>query len=131
MIQVEGAGAGIVVDGDATLLRHAIGNLLLNAVQALAVSQRERRIWLRLERGADVARVIVEDNGPGIAPEAAPRLFEPFFTTREVGEGMGLGLAISLGIAEEHAGGLRLESREGGGVRAELWLPLSGAREEA
>lgn len=114
----------LMVEGDETLLRHAVGNLALNAIQALAGHTGEPHVWVRVERERMVGRVLVEDNGPGIPQEAGAWLFEPFFTTRDVGEGMGLGLAISQGIAEEHGGTLQLESREEGGTRAVLRLPL-------
>jgi signal transduction histidine kinase len=83
---------------------------------------------VRVEEEDGKARVVVEDNGPGIAPEHLARVFEPFFTTKEVGEGAGLGLAVSRGIVEEHGGELRVEST-GAGVRAVVVLPA--AREPA
>lgn len=114
----------VVVDGDSTLLRHAVVNLLLNALHALDGQPGERVVRLGVERGETSGRLVVDDNGPGIPPEARGRLFEPFFTTREIGSGMGLGLAISQGVAVEHGGELHLSDREGGGTRATLTLPL-------
>lgn len=122
-LRVEADGS-LVVQGDETLLRHAVANLALNSVQALEGQSAERRLTIRVERDEAVARVVVEDTGPGIPEDMRDRIFEPFFTTREVGEGMGLGLAISQGIAHEHGGELWLERREGGGLRAVLTLPL-------
>ena len=58
-------------------------------------------------------RISVRDNGPGIAPENLARVFEPFFTTREVGQGLGLGLSISYGVIERHGGTLCAESELG------------------
>ncbi|MNW15700.1 Sensor protein SrrB [compost metagenome] len=57
--------------------------------------------------------VNVRDNGPGIAPEHLARVFEPFFTTREVGQGLGLGLSISYAVIERHGGVLYAESELG------------------
>jgi signal transduction histidine kinase len=116
----------IVVPGDPTLLRHAVGNLLRNAVQSLRTKDGDRRLRVCVRETDSGAELAVEDNGTGILREHAPRLFEPFFTTREVGEGMGLGLAICRGIAEGHGGDVRLDPGEGGGVRAVLTLPLIG-----
>lgn len=121
------ADVSLVVLGDETLLRHAVTNLAVNAVQALADHPGLREVWLRVEREDERGVIVVEDTGPGIPAEVRPRLFEPFFTTRDVGEGMGLGLAISQGITEEHGGELRIEDRERGGIRATLSVPIEEA----
>lgn len=65
----------------------------------------------------------VRDNGCGIAPEVLPHVFEPFFTTRPVGEGSGLGLSVAWGIAAEHGGRIRVESQPGAGACFVLELP--------
>lgn len=124
-IRLELPDEEVPVHGDATLLHHAVYGVGLNAVQALRRHDGPREIRMQLLREADAARVVVQDTGPGIAPEHYPRVFEPFFTTRDVGEGTGLGLAISAGIAEEHGGVLALHPAAGGGVRAEFTLPLA------
>ncbi|HEX8274373.1 MAG TPA: ATP-binding protein [Longimicrobiaceae bacterium] len=125
-VEVREPDAPVVVRGQATLLRHVVLNLARNAIQALATGPRGgRRIAVRVEEGGGEVRVVVEDNGPGIAPEHLARVFEPFFTTKEVGEGAGLGLAVSRGIVEEHGGELRVEST-GAGVRAVVTLPAAG-----
>jgi len=68
--------------------------------------------------------VEVVDSGPGIAPELRPRLFEPFFTTKPEGQGTGLGLAVSYGIVERHAGCIAIDSPPGGGATVSIALPL-------
>jgi signal transduction histidine kinase len=118
--------SGIVVPGDPTLLRHAVSNLVRNAVQALRTKDGDRRLRVGVSRTDGRAELAVEDNGSGIPREHGPKLFEPFFTTRDVGEGMGLGLAICRGIAEGHGGDVRLDLDQGPGVRAVLTLPLMG-----
>lgn len=118
-------------EGDATLLRHALANLLLNGIQAAGMEERRGRVHARVDRVGGVVRVVIEDDGPGIPDHDRSRLFEPFFTTRDVAEGMGLGLAISQGIAEEHGGELSLEPREGGGVRVILSIPVREPTESA
>ena len=68
-------------------------------------------IWLR-----------VEDDGPGIPPEHLPHVFEPFYTTKPVGEGTGLGLAVVQAIVEEHGGRVDVESDPGVGTRFTVHL---------
>lgn len=72
--------------------------------------------------GAGRVRLVVEDSGPGIAPELCERVFETFYTTKP--KGLGVGLAISRSIAEDHAGRLRAEPPNGRGARFSLELPL-------
>lgn len=68
-------------------------------------------------------QIRVEDDGPGIDPEILPRVFDPFFTTREAGGGTGLGLYIVQEIVREHDGCIGVENRPEGGARFTLWLP--------
>lgn len=68
-------------------------------------------------------RIRVEDEGPGIGSEALDRILDPFFTTKDVGQGSGLGLSIAHGIVTEHGGALVAKNRESGGACFEVWLP--------
>lgn len=113
----------VTVLGQATLLRHALLNLVRNAFQALAGHPGERRVRVEVTPDSDHVLVLVEDTGPGIAEEHLAHIFEPFYTTKEVGQGTGLGLAVSRGIIQEHGGTLRIDPREGGGVRATVVFP--------
>jgi signal transduction histidine kinase len=70
-------------------------------------------------------RLVVEDNGPGLAPEVLSRLFEPFFTTKPPGKGTGLGLALCQEYVTRSGGTLHAENRPEGGARFVLTLPLS------
>lgn len=115
----------VTVLGDPTLLRHALYHVMLNAMQALEEHRGERRLEVDVHRAGEVVRIAVSDSGPGVAAEDLPHLFEPFFTTRDVGEGSGLGLSISAGIAEEHGGALTVVPGPGGGVRAFFDLPAA------
>lgn len=90
-------------------ISQVILNLFSNAIDAVAeAEQRKIRIEV-VQQEAGVARLVVEDTGNGIRPELADRIFQPFFTTKEVGKGTGLGLSISKSIVEAHGGKLFLD----------------------
>ncbi len=97
-------------------------NLFLNAEQAIAAAGVAGRLWVRTA-AADAGVVIdVHDNGPGVPSALVGQIFEPFFSTKEIGQGTGLGLSIALGIAESHGGRLELVST-GPGACFRLTLP--------
>ena len=96
-------------------------NLLLNAIQA---SEPRGRLEVRTAVERDQALVEVQDHGCGIAAEHLPRLFEPFLTTKAVGRGAGLGLAICYGIVREHGGAIEVDSQPGRGSTFRVRLPL-------
>ena len=99
-------------------------NLLLNAGDA--VPKTGGRVVIRAARRGDRAvRLEVEDNGRGIAPEIQARLFEPFVTTKEVGKGTGLGLAVCRGLVEAAGGTIGVEKGSEGGARFVLDLPAA------
>jgi two-component system sensor kinase FixL len=101
-------------------IQQIILNLARNAIEAMeAVETRDLRIGTRL--AGDTIEISVADSGPGLAPEIAERLFEPFRTTKQ--SGMGLGLSISREIAEAHHGRLSGATRPGGGTEFVLTLP--------
>jgi signal transduction histidine kinase len=87
-------------------LTQVLLNLVLNAGAAILAARRgEGRIAIRASAASDThARIEVEDDGPGISPAVRDRLFEPFVTTKEVGEGTGLGLAVCRGLVESAGG---------------------------
>jgi two-component system, NtrC family, C4-dicarboxylate transport sensor histidine kinase DctB len=115
---------GVVdVSGFANLLLLAVLNLIINAEQALA-GQPGGTIRVELELPAGWVVVRVSDNGPGINPAVADRLFEPFMTTRSREESSGLGLAVARLIAEQHGGTLTLERADTGACFA-LRLPAA------
>jgi two-component system cell cycle sensor histidine kinase/response regulator CckA len=70
----------------------------------------------------------VADSGTGIKPELLPHIFEPFYTTKEVGKGTGLGLSISYGIMTQGGGTIEVDSTPGTGTRFDVHLPLYGNR---
>ena len=113
-----------LVHGDEAAIVGVLINLFSNAALALRkVNRTEPIIHLSAVWHADRLRVTVQDNGPGIAPENLSRVFEPFFTTRAVGQGLGLGLSISYGVIARHGGTLRAESALGEWTRMIFDLP--------
>ncbi|MBF0375668.1 MAG: PhnD/SsuA/transferrin family substrate-binding protein, partial [Alphaproteobacteria bacterium] len=97
-------------------------NLLQNAVDAMGAAERRRLTVATTATANGMVEVAVADTGPGLSPEARNRLFEPFFTTRP--DGLGLGLSLSRSIAEAHGGRLRADDAPGGGARFAFTLPI-------
>ena len=116
-----------VVFGDPTELQQVILNLLLNAADALAGQEGKRRVEVGVARGEGEVVVRVRDNGPGIPPEDRDRCFDMFFTTKEVGEGSGMGLAVAHTIVTNHGGSITLASPPGEGATFTIYLPSAQA----
>jgi signal transduction histidine kinase len=112
----------MVLAADKNHLVQALLNLIQNALQAMD-GPGELRLAARPENGLGVLEV--SDTGCGIAPEVLPRIFDPFFSTKEVGRGTGLGLSIVYGIVERHGGRIEVESAPGRGSTFRLRLPLA------
>jgi PAS domain S-box-containing protein len=88
-------------------------NLMQNAFDAVAGTEGEKWVEVTVEANRDTVSISVIDSGPGIPEEILPHIFEPFVTTKPVGQGTGLGLSISKTIAEGHGGQLEISSRSG------------------
>ena len=121
---VEGREALVELEGNRTALTAALTNLVSNAFEAAA----DVVVTLRAELRGDRVVFSVHDNGPGIAPELQSRVFEPFFSTRPAGTG--LGLAVVKTVAEAHGGALALDSAPARGTRLCLDLPRRTAHAE-
>ena len=91
-------------------------NLITNAIDAMRDTQLPA-LKVSIERGGEETRLIVEDNGAGIDPDFTDRIFDPFVTTKGVGEGLGLGLSISYNIVKDFGGSITGDKREEGGAR--------------
>jgi len=117
------------VSADTDQLHQVFLNLIINAQQALQDQPGPRRIRLtsRYDPASDVIRIIVADNGPGIPAGLRARVFEPYFTTKPVGVGTGVGLAVSLGIVEAHGGTLTVDCPVEGGAEFAITLPVGNA----
>ncbi len=119
------------VMADRDLISQVVSNLILNGQQALMERPLPRRIEIsaRCEDGRVALRLA--DNGPGVPPEIAARIFDPYFTTKAAGVGTGIGLSISRSIIEAHGGELALSDRPGGGAVFEVRIPVAPAGEDA
>src|SRR5690606_21409138 len=114
--------ADIIVSHDSGRLTHALVNLLSNAIDA--AKQGGRTVDVSIHQHASCLEIVVEDDGPGIAPEIAAHLFEPFSTTKPHGEGTGLGLALTREVLREHGGTATLTNRNPRGAIAPPSIPL-------
>jgi two-component system NtrC family sensor kinase len=103
-------------------LNQVFMNLLLNAAQAVS-GHGEIRITTRCK--GDAVEITIADTGCGMPPEVVPRIFEPFYTTKEVGKGTGLGLSIAYDIIQKHHGHIVAASQAGQGTTFTITLPIS------
>ena len=132
---------------DETQMKQVLLNLIINALHAmpqggaLAIRSRVSRLTAPGKgvgsrtndafRVGDTALLIeLEDTGTGIPKDILPRVFNPFFTTKAPGEGVGLGLSITSTIVQAHSGTVYLESEAGRGTRAVVMLPIPGGHHE-
>ena len=124
--------------GDPTQIHQVLMNLCTNAYQAMRASggalsvsmdeielSEERRFLAAILRPGRYVRIEIADTGPGISREIKDRIFEPYFTTKKMGEGTGLGLSVTLGIVERHGGAIDVESASGKGTVFRVFLPLT------
>lgn len=118
------AGAAVVLDlppdlppvqGGPVRLQQVIVNVLSNAADAVEGAA-DRRIHLSASVAGDEIALAVRDHGPGVPPAIADRIFDPFYTTKQVGSGLGLGLSISYNIMKDFGGDLRVANHPGGGA---------------
>jgi PAS domain S-box-containing protein len=112
--------------GNAGKLQQVFTNLILNARDAIPDGGRIIVSTGTAEDGSLIAEI--SDTGIGIAPENVAKIYDPFFTTKGVGQGTGLGLAVSYGIVQEHAGRISVESTPGHGTTFRITLPTARVR---
>ncbi|MES9995122.1 ATP-binding protein [Desulfovibrio aminophilus] len=126
--------AELMVPMDAQRMQEVFLNLFINAMQAIKTSPGRITIQAEADTAANQAVIRVADTGTGIAPENLGRIFDPFYTLKEVGKGTGLGLSIVFGIIKKHGGTIVAENRQDGqtGAVFTIRLPLERpGREEA
>jgi PAS domain S-box-containing protein len=115
------------VIGDANQLIQVFLNLISNAEQAIREVRETGRIQIRIGRIGGHISVTVQDDGVGVAQEALPKLFDPFYTTKRPGGGTGLGLSICMSIVREHGGSIDVETLPAGGSAFTVYLPVAPA----
>jgi PAS domain S-box-containing protein len=117
------------VQSDPLLLHQVFLNMVMNAEHAIAATGRGGRIEMSTTVPPSRDRIIVtvRDTGTGIQPDVLSRIFEPFYTTKEVGQGTGLGLAITYGIVQEHGGTILAANHPEGGAVFTVELPVKPA----
>jgi PAS domain S-box-containing protein len=98
-------------------------NLMINAVQAMSTGG---RLAVTTTHGPDHVQLTIEDSGPGIAPDHLERIWDPFFSTKPVGQGTGLGLSITSRIVASHGGRIAVRNTPRGGACFEVTLPIHG-----
>jgi signal transduction histidine kinase len=106
---------------DTGRMKQVILNLITNALQAMPG---EGTLTVCTEQNQSKVAVRIGDTGEGISEENLSRVFEPFFSTKPVGQGTGLGLAVSLGIVQDHGGQIEVDSQVGEGSTFTVWLPM-------
>jgi len=112
------------ITGDAAQLQQVLINLVVNAIQAMP---KGGTLTVRTRTLGDWVSLAVEDTGVGMSEKVQKQIFLPFFTTKDVGQGTGLGLAVVHGIVTAHKGSISVESEVGRGSRFEIQLPVSEA----
>jgi PAS domain S-box-containing protein len=133
-----------LTSADPALMQQAVVNICTNAAQAMEKQGGVLAIRLsntstgqesvQLEGNgepADLVRLSVSDSGVGIADEIKERIFEPYFTTREVGKGQGLGLAVVHGIVTSHGGAIKVDSSVGEGTTIHVYLPRAKGKQKS
>jgi two-component system, NtrC family, sensor kinase len=112
-LRLSGVSAHQVI-GVPSQIMQVVLNLIINSIEAI-FEQKEKWIQIELEDSSEIgfAKLRIIDSGPGIHPSIAEKIMQPFFTTKDVGKGIGIGLSMCLGIIREHGGELRYEKYQG------------------
>jgi signal transduction histidine kinase len=132
LVVEDGEGPPLTAEVDVGQMQQALTNLIVNGVQAMP---KGGTLTVRAERAhaqppadhggaeGDWLRLVVADEGEGMTEETMAHIFEPFYTTKPVGEGTGLGLSVTYGIVKEHGGWIAMQSERGKGSTFSVYLP--------
>jgi PAS domain S-box-containing protein len=117
------------VQADIQQLNHLFVNIILNAAQAMNGKGKLilETYWVTAKEQVGIE---ISDTGPGIATDVIPHIFDPFYTTKEEGQGTGLGLSLAYGIVENHGGRISVRNRSVGGAAFSIVLPIATAENE-
>jgi two-component system, NtrC family, sensor kinase len=115
------------IHADPTQINQVLVNLAVNALHAMPDGG---RLSVRTRVAADSVVLVVEDSGTGMSPETLQRAFEPFYTTKDSGQGTGLGLVLVQSIVQSHGGRIEVDSTPGQGTRVEIEFPIAEDPEE-
>ena len=110
------------ISADSSQLHQVLVNLVVNGIQAMPQGG---TLTIETHAGSDHVALVVSDTGSGMTEEVKSRIFTPFYTTKDVDQGTGLGLAVVHGIVTSHGGSIQVESQPGAGARFEIRLPLN------
>jgi PAS domain S-box-containing protein len=118
---------------DASQIQQVLMNLIVNAEYAMKTTPEKGILTITTAFNQDlrVISITISDNGPGILEQHLKKVFNPFFTTKEPGEGTGLGLSVSRAIVLEHQGEIEVASNQGSGARFTIRLPVDSANNES
>ncbi|MBY0383824.1 GHKL domain-containing protein, partial [bacterium] len=112
-----------LIVGNPNQVSQVFMNVISNAFQAIKTLQGKVSIEVRFLRQQNMVSIKITDTGIGIPKEDMDKIFDPFYTTKDVGQGTGLGLSISYGIVKSHAGEIKVESEPGKGTQFEILFP--------
>lgn len=128
-LEQAGPAEKCTLSADPLRVEQILSNLLKNALQAVDPGQGQVRLEWECTSTHCIFRI--QDNGPGIPPDLVTQICDPFFTTKPVGEGTGLGLAVVHGIVEEHKGSLHIDTSPLGGAEFRVVFPRNSLQDEA
>jgi two-component system, NtrC family, sensor kinase len=129
-VEITLAGEALRVSVNAGEIQQVLSNLITNAVHAmpsggLIAIAIGKTVELHDAKEQNYACITVRDGGTGIPPDVLPQIFDPFYTTKDVGQGTGLGLSVAYGIVRDHGGFIRVQSEIRKGATFRVLLPLT------
>ena len=114
-----------LMEGNLQSIEQVVLNLIINAIQAVEHDRGEIKIITGSQNRGEGIFISVSDNGPGIDPSISDRIFDPFFTSKQAGDGIGLGLAITYNLVRAHGGNITFESEKGKGTTFTVLFPTT------